>query len=515
MARLHFGTALVFTLLLALSAFAGYAQELEPTLISNIDRYINEAMAEWSIPGLSLAIVRGDEIVYLQGYGRADSSGRPMTPQTPFWLASLSKSITATAIMQLVEAGQVDLDAPVQSIIPWFREGMNDPTPITVRHLLNQSAGFTYFSGVERLSDGDESDTALEDNVRRLNASPLGFEPGTRFEYSNSNYDILGYIVQVVSGQSYEDYIAEHIFAPLEMTNSYVRLADADGIAEGSRLYFGSPAPMPTPFSRAITPSAGLISSAEDLAHYVIAHLNGGVYEEAALLSPEGVQQLHTAGVDIGIYDQYAMGWFLGPLWDVIETDGNSYTLPAAVWHDGGWANFRTFITLIPRERLGVVALMNTNATAHETAFAGVTNNIIRVALGSEPTPVGVFEDTFRQNSLWIALALVGIWILRLISAVLTLRRWQRVPDSRPRTLAQVAYKVLLPTVIDVLMLLYVFIGIPEQFDTPLHTILAFNPDIAILIRLILVLAGGWGLIRTALFTILLWRSPKRALAMA
>jgi hypothetical protein len=383
-----------------------------------------------------------------------------------------------------------------------------------VRHLLNQSAGFTHFSGQEILSDGDESDTALENNVRRLSNSPLQFEPGTSFEYSNSNYDILGYIVQVVSGQPYEDYVREHIFAPLEMSHSYTRLAEADGITEGFRNYFGSLTPFAIPFSRAITPSAGLISSAEDLAHYVIAHLNDGVYKDAVLVSQEGIQSLHTSGVNIGLYDQYTMGWFLSPMWDVIETDGRSYTLPAVVKHDGAWANFRNFITLIPQESLGVVTLMNTNAL-HESAFAGVANNITRLALGHEPTPVIIYEDAFRRNSLWIALALVGIWIVRLIGAVVTLRHWQRVPDSRPSTLAQIGRFVLLPALIDVLMLLYLLIGIPAQFDVPLHTILTTNPDIALLIRLMFGLAGAWGLIRTALYILMLWRKPTLKPAMA
>ena len=94
------------------------------------------------IPGLALAIVRGDQIVYLKGYGRADASGRPVTPQTPFLIGSITKSFTALAVMQLVEAGTVDLDAPVQRYIPWFR--VADPrasAQITVRHLLTMTSG--------------------------------------------------------------------------------------------------------------------------------------------------------------------------------------------------------------------------------------------------------------------------------------------------------------------------------------------------------------------------------------
>jgi CubicO group peptidase (beta-lactamase class C family) len=489
------------------------AQSIPSDWTEKLDSYVNEAMTSWNIPGLSLAVVRDGEIAYMQGYGKADASGRPITPQTPFWLASVSKSITATAIMQLADAGQIDLDAPVQTMIPWFREGMNDSVPITVRHLLHQNSGFSRISGNELLSNGDQSDDALENNVRRLSAVPLLFEPGSRFEYSNSNYDVLGYLVQVVSGQSYEDYIEEHIFTPLGMTHSYTRLAEAEGIAEGFYNYFGSPTPFPIPHSRAVTPSAGLISSAEDLTRYVIAHLNDGVYEEVVLVSPESTAMLHAPGAQISLWDSYAMGWFRSPVWEAVNlsAEGDSYSLPTKVQHDGGWPNFRAFLTLIPSENLGVITLMNTAAFAYDSALYGVANNIALLAMGHEPTPVTVFEDTFTQNSLWIVIALNIIWIVRLISALLTMQRWWSKPESRPRTLPQIALKVVLPALFDVLMLVYIFVVAPMQFSTPLHTIFGMNYDRGLLIRLMLALAGGWGLIRTVLYILLLTRRAKPA----
>jgi CubicO group peptidase (beta-lactamase class C family) len=504
-------TAAVLIALLCHSAPAHLAQEAPASRFAEADRYIAEAMAEWRITGMAVAVVRGDEIVFLKGYGTADPSGRPMTPQTPVWLASLSKSITATAIMQLAEAGQLDLDAPVTAVIPWFREGMEDPTPITIRHLLHHSSGFSAFSGQEVLSDGSVSDTALENTVRRLSSTPLTFEPGTGYAYSNSNYDILGYIVQVTAEQPYEDYIAERIFAPLRMTNAYAYLSEAEGIAEGFLEYFGSVVPYDIPHSRATTPSAGLIASAEDLAHYVIAHLNEGVYEGTALVSPEGMRALHAPGIAINPYEAYAMGWIRTPLWEMIEMAGDTYTLPAAVQHEGAWANARTFITLIPQERLGVITLMNYNAQARSSAFFGIARNIVITALGRQPQPVIIYEDAFRQNGVYIGLALVTIWVLRFISAVLTLRRWLLHPGSRPRTLAQTARVVLLPALLDALLLGYLIAGVPRQIDVPLHTIMAFNPDIGLMIQVLLVLAGGWGTVRTLAFGALAIRGPAAA----
>ena len=111
------------------------------------------------IPGLALGIVQGDEIVHLRGFGEADSSGRAVTPQTPFIIGSLSKSVTALAVMQLVEAGKVELDAPVQRYLPWFRVADEEASAeITVRHLLNHTSGLSTKTGRSFQGNGDTSD---------------------------------------------------------------------------------------------------------------------------------------------------------------------------------------------------------------------------------------------------------------------------------------------------------------------------------------------------------------------
>jgi CubicO group peptidase (beta-lactamase class C family) len=172
-------------------------------------------MQDNHIPGVSLAITQQDQIVHLRGFGVADPSGRQMTAQTPMIIGSLSKSFTAMGIMQLVEAGRIDLDAPVQRYLPWFRVeplpisvgGRDVSSLITLRHLLNQVSGFSQLSGEKMMTDGDTSYSALERNVRALSKEHLDRPVGSSFEYSNTNYVVLGMVIQVVSGQSYEAYI--------------------------------------------------------------------------------------------------------------------------------------------------------------------------------------------------------------------------------------------------------------------------------------------------------------------
>ena len=176
--------------------------------IEAIDTYITEQMTNLEIPGVVIGIVRGDQIAYVKGYGVADETGRAMTADTPFLIASLSKSITAVGIMQLAEEGKIDLDAPVQNYLPWFRIADEDvSTQITIRHLLHQTSGFSEREGYVRNLETNPAEVALEASIRDLSTAKLNFSPGEEFEYSNTNYDILGLIIQTVSGQSYETYI--------------------------------------------------------------------------------------------------------------------------------------------------------------------------------------------------------------------------------------------------------------------------------------------------------------------
>ena len=182
------------------------------------------------------------------GFGEAGASGQAVTPETPFIIGSLSKSVTALAIMQLVEAGEVELDAPVQQYLPWFRVADEQASAeITVRHLLNHTSGTLDQDGRSFQGDGDTSDTALETTVRELSTAELAEPVGTKFQYSTVNYSVLGLIVQTVSGESYESYVQENVFDPLEMRQSLPRRPTRRAWPAATTTGSGAP---PTPTSR-------------------------------------------------------------------------------------------------------------------------------------------------------------------------------------------------------------------------------------------------------------------------
>ena len=319
---------------------------------AEIESFVKDEMAAQRIPGLALGIVEGDRIAYMRGFGTADDSGAEVTPQTPFIIGSVAKSFTALAIMQLVEAKRVELDAPVQRYVPWFRVASERASAeISVRHLLNHTSGLSTKTGRSFQGDGDTSATALEQAVRKLESAALTAPVGSKYQYSTINFSVLGLIVQTVSGQSYEDYVEKRIFDPLQMRNSYTSEAAAQphGLATGHNYWFGRSRAADLPYNRGLVPAGYLIASAEDMTHYLISQLNSGRYDGTAVLSSAGIEELQRPAVPTPEEDtSYAMGWFVGPRNDI-----------PAIHHQGETFNFHSNVVLTPQSKRGVIVLMN------------------------------------------------------------------------------------------------------------------------------------------------------------
>src|SRR5438132_8942 len=327
------------------------AQQTGTPDIASIDAYISAQMQTNHIPGVALGLVHNDQIVHVRGFGSADQSGRAVTPQTPFILGSVSKSFTALAVMQLVEAGKIELDAPVQRYLPWFR--VADPVAsarITVRHLLYQTSGFP---ATGYACATDQTTMTLEQYVRSLATLTLDRPVGSRHEYCSTNYDVLGLIVQTVSGQSYATYLQQHVFAPLQMHHSFASEPEArrDGLAQGHRWFFGVPTPFDY-YNVSNVPAGYLISSAEDLTHYLLAQMNGGRFGSATVLSSAEIATMHAPAVPReGGRGYYGMGWITDPVGGV-----------PALWHDGEDLHFHALMLIEPQTHWGVILLVNANS---------------------------------------------------------------------------------------------------------------------------------------------------------
>jgi CubicO group peptidase (beta-lactamase class C family) len=435
-----------------------------------IDAYVTARMEDLRIPGAAIGIVKDDQILYLRGFGIADPSGRPVTPQTPFRLASVSKTITALAIMQLVEAGKVELDAPVQRYLPWFRVASGtsstaeESSLITVRHLLYHTSGIPQSAGNDNFFNGDLSEASLENNVRRLTRVALNRPVGTTYQYANLNYDVLGLIVQSVSGQSYEAYIQEHIFTPLAMHRSFTSQAEAhaQGMATGYRKWFGFPVPASLPDDRATRPSSFLISNAEDLTHLLIAELNGGRYGNSTILSPVGIAETQRSVTPIGKTDMHSgMGMEMGHV-NGVYIAGKT----------GGTANYNARIVLAPLDGLGVVVLANTFDIGLGNQFDTLADGIAAILVNGEapnvlPTPIG------GGNAL-MKFALTGVVVFQIVT-LFGVRKTLRSASRDERWLAR---HIGVPLVLDVTLALILLLIVPSFMHTPLNFLRYFAPDI-------------------------------------
>lgn len=180
-------TLLISMMLLILSQPVT-AQAVQPdgAVYQRLDAHLEAKIREVRIPGLAIGVVQGEDIVYLRGYGTAGSSAGQVTPQTPFILGSVSKGVTALAVMQLAEAGKLQLDAPVNNYLAWF-----EPQDITVRHLLNQTSGFTARAGRSMMADDYDGADAIQKYARQMSAEKRTRNAGEEYEYTNANYVIL------------------------------------------------------------------------------------------------------------------------------------------------------------------------------------------------------------------------------------------------------------------------------------------------------------------------------------
>lgn len=486
-------TSVVLAILLCLSwlttqPLQASRPSTQPDLAA-IDAYVESQMKAIGLPGLALGIVQGDRIVHLRGFGVADPTGRPVTPQTPFMLASVSKPMTALAVMQLVDRGLIALDEPVQTYVPWFRVADEQASAqITVRQLLYHTSGLSQATGIEAAGREDLAPAAIELDVRGLQDVQLAHPVGTTYEYSNPNYQILGLIIEQVTGQPYASYMQANVFDPLEMTQAFTSRVDAEGhgLADGYRHWFGLRVPYSEPFDNGGLPSGYLMASAEDVAHFLIPHLNGGAYGDTVLLSaPSMAELLRPAGHKPVGDESFAMDW------GVMDFAGETMIIKG-----GDLAAFKTQMVLVPNERWGVVTLINTNdrlgSFLGDARIPFIPLGVTQMLLGQEPgqAPTSPLPVVFRG----VPVLILGLQLAGILALLNTLRRWN-VPNGRPARGWATAWRIAMPVVGYLLLALLAVPGVTGFFGMPLSFLLYMFPDFGYPLLAISLIGVGWGLI--------------------
>ena len=487
--RIIFLTMAILTVILSVAIVRPAFAQVTPGNFEAIDDYMSARMKELGIPGAALVIVQGDKIVHLKAFGVADGSGRLVTPQTPFFTGSTGKSFTALAIMQLVEADKIKLDAPVQTYLPWFRVAdVKASEVITVSQLLNMTSGIPESIGQEQIANVDLSDSAIENNVRELAKIELIAPPGESYEYSNSNYVTLGMIIQAVTGQSYETYIREHIFKPLDMQNSFTSKTEAqqDGLAVGYQKWFGIPVASPNlPFSHGTLPAGQLNMSIEDFGHYLIAQLNDGTYQGVSVLSPAGIAELHHPDIQMsGTTDFYALGWEVQQYQDV-----------QVIGHNGAVPGYTTGMFLVPEKKLALALVMNTYSPMLGVRVSRLPSSVLRMLLGQEIIPG--YEFPYMRIVYALVMLIPLLFIIAIFTTLRRIRFWRK--STQLPTQMQVARYIALPLIWNAVIAYILLVALPIAFGAKMSVIFLFQPDVGWVAVISGVFAIVWGLLRTGI----------------
>lgn len=327
---------------------------------TTVETVIEQQMAQQGVPGLAVAVVYDDELVYAQGFGvRSTETNDPVTPDTLFMIASTTKPLTAIGLLRLVDAGLVDLDAPVTTYLPdvlWDDD-------ITVRHLLSHTAGLSDAGDSMVSRDPD----ALRESLSLFSEASLFASPGLVHSYSNPGIDLIGAVIESVSGQYYADYMASEVFAPMGMTRStfLASLAVTFPTAVG---YQPDLMPVrPLPDNAAEFPSGFALSSVTDLTHLLAFILNQGTVNQTAIVSPALAQAMQTpASVRLVSPMTYGLGLAI-----------ESYRGTVRVGHNGSIIGFTSLLQTLPAHDLGVVVLTNSTGFDAEPIFSAVTDALI------------------------------------------------------------------------------------------------------------------------------------------
>jgi serine beta-lactamase-like protein LACTB len=314
---------------------------------AQIEKAASSFMAANSVPGVSVAVVQDGELVWSAGFGMADLENFvPATSFTLFRLGSISKPITATAILQLAERGKLDLDAEVQKYCPAFPK---KEWPITTRELLGHLGGIRHYNPDGKgdiPEDSAKHFASMEESLQIFAGDALVAKPGTKFHYSTYGYTVLGCILEGAAAEKYVDYVKENIFEPAGMAET-----QADNfftiVPHRSRWYHKDKAGVVQNAgvldSSYKIPGGGLISSADDMARFEIATMANKLLKPTtrdAMWTPQQAAD--------GSQNGYALGW----------GTQKKYGL-ALVEHTGGQQGTSTSIILVPARRAGIVVLAN------------------------------------------------------------------------------------------------------------------------------------------------------------
>lgn len=368
-----------------------------------LEDFIFEKISKTHLPGLSIAIIENGKLAYSKGFCFRDLEyGLRATPETLYGVGSVTKSFTALSIMQLEEKGKLSLEDPVRKHIPQLNLEPEGGKPVKIWHLLCHASGIpalAYAEGLIRYVTGAGGKwvpiASTEDLLTFMREAHhwVLTKPGERWFYLNEGYVILGYIIEKVSGVSYDKYVEENILKPLKMDRSFFRKEDVDADANVATPYIitRNGEPKKSVFPYGIYADGGLISNVIDLSHYIIMYLNRGKYDGNTLASSASIEDMEKPRVKIPLQvfggESYGYGLSIIP-------NFFGYKL---VGHGGSVLVYTAYIGYIPEKRVGVALLAN--GSGYPLSQIGLYTLALLLDKNPEELPFIKYEKTYELLS--------------------------------------------------------------------------------------------------------------------
>ncbi len=346
-----------------------------------ITAMIDRHMDDIGIPGIAVGIIKDGEEVYYDTKG-VNGQGNRLNSKTPMFIGSVSKSLTALAVMQLVEDNLIGLDEPVEKYIPYFKVASPKLSEeITVRDLLNQTTGLARKDSIS----SSDYDFTLKERVKEL-AEMQASGNRDEFNYLNDHYNILGLLIEEVTGSSYAEYMEDNVFSPIGMINTTANIqAIRDKDVYGYTNIFGFSKSIEQSVPRYDIPSGYILSNLEDMYRYLEFLIN----PDESIISEESINIMRTTAGN----STYGMGWHIR------EVEGQT-----VVEHSGAVPGFSSYLAVIPTANSGYLYIMNKNHLIHNfvNVYNRINGNMLKAALG---------ESSFNYFP--------SIWVIRIFSVVL------------------------------------------------------------------------------------------------
>jgi CubicO group peptidase (beta-lactamase class C family) len=328
----------------------------------SFSEFITRIMEDWRVPGLGIAVIEDGKVVFSEGFGLRDiKQGLKVSPHTLFPIASCTKTFTAVSLAILMDEGKLGWDIPIREYFPSLRLYDEYATNhITIRDLLAHRSGLPQH--YRMYFNRDISRKEIIDRLRFLEPSK-GFRE--YFQYSNLNYTLAGYLLEQVTNMSWETFVQERIFNALEMKSTNFSVTDSQKTEDYALPYREEDGKVKEiPFfdvNRMGTGPAGSVnSSAEEMANWILFHLNKGKFKDRQIISEASLSETHKPQIvvpggmsDEMFYSSYGMGWGI-----------TSYRGHLMLSHSGGFDGFGCYVSLMPRDNIGCVVLCNKEGTS-------------------------------------------------------------------------------------------------------------------------------------------------------